>query len=175
MKYIVLIILILGMAPITIEAANPEFKQQIRAIVECNDGVDNDGDGLLDFASDPDCTSWEDISESPDLIPSPQPSPEPTPVPAPIPNPRPEPQPQPQPVPQPEPNPEIEIPIPIDYISSESIEYQLDITTPESLPAKQVDTYEDRTRLDTIFSFIMIGVLSIGLWIWDVFLNSIPK
>lgn len=175
MKYILLMMLMLGMSPIAIEAANPEFKQQIRAIVACSDGVDNDGDGLIDFDSDPDCTSWEDISESPDLIPNPQPIPEPNPVPEPIPNPRPEPQPQPKPIPQPEPNPDVNNDIPIDYISPEAIEYQIDVTPSESLPIKQADTYEDRAKLDTLFSFIMIGVLSIGLWIWDIFLNSIPK
>lgn len=31
---------------------------------ECSDGVDNDGDGKIDFGSDPDCTSAEDDSEA---------------------------------------------------------------------------------------------------------------
>ena len=33
------------------------------SVVACNDGVDNDGDGLVDFPDDPDCLSGADISE----------------------------------------------------------------------------------------------------------------
>lgn len=32
---------------------------------ECNDGIDNDGDGLVDYPDDPDCSSPLDDSESP--------------------------------------------------------------------------------------------------------------
>ena len=31
---------------------------------ECSDGVDNDGDGKIDFGSDPDCASASDDSEA---------------------------------------------------------------------------------------------------------------
>ena len=32
---------------------------------ECNDGMDNDGDGLIDFPEDPGCSSAEDDTEAP--------------------------------------------------------------------------------------------------------------
>jgi len=35
---------------------------------ECSDGVDNDGDGKIDFGSDPDCTSAEDDSEASNAV-----------------------------------------------------------------------------------------------------------
>ena len=31
---------------------------------QCNDGVDNDGDGLIDYPNDPECTDENDNSES---------------------------------------------------------------------------------------------------------------
>lgn len=34
------------------------------SLAECEDGVDNDGDGLIDFGEDPDCTSSSDDSEA---------------------------------------------------------------------------------------------------------------
>jgi hypothetical protein len=33
---------------------------------DCNDGLDNDGDELIDFPADPDCTSLDDPSEAPE-------------------------------------------------------------------------------------------------------------
>lgn len=33
-----------------------------KRVTQCNDGVDNDGDGLVDL-NDSDCTSWKDTSE----------------------------------------------------------------------------------------------------------------
>jgi hypothetical protein len=35
---------------------------------ECSDGVDNDGDGEIDFGNDPDCTSAEDDSEASNAV-----------------------------------------------------------------------------------------------------------
>jgi hypothetical protein len=60
-----------------ISAAPSNFRQQIYEITECNDGIDNDGDGGIDFASDPQCLSWEDNSELIDETPPPDPEPEP--------------------------------------------------------------------------------------------------
>lgn len=178
MKYwIIGIIMMVSIIPFYAEAVTPEFKQQIRAIVACNDGVDNDGDGLIDFASDPDCISWEDTNEFPELTPNPIPEPVPTPEPNPIPSPQPQPVPRPlpQPIPQPQPDPDIIIPPGRDVIGAEPIQYIIEANTPEIVPITQEDTYEDRVRLDNIFSLLMIGVLSFGLWIWDMFLNTIPK
>lgn len=198
MKYIVLVYIIaIGIGPIWANAANTDFKQQIRAITQCNDSIDNDGDGLLDFASDPDCISWEDNNESPEIQPIPQPEPQPNPQPQPEPKPKPNPESKPSPTPQPQPQPEeptpkpksnSEIksipqpnipeqnkPLPNDYIDTNSIQYTIETPIQESNMMKQADIYEDRVRLDSIFSVIMIGVLSIGLWLWDFFLNSIPK
>jgi hypothetical protein len=45
-------------------AKSSNFTQQIYAITECNDGIDNDGDGGIDFATDDQCVSWEDVSET---------------------------------------------------------------------------------------------------------------
>lgn len=50
-------------------ATPSNFTQEIYPITECNDGIDNDGDGGIDFATDPQCTSWTDPSEFPDPIP----------------------------------------------------------------------------------------------------------
>lgn len=32
-------------------------------LTECNDGIDNDGDGLIDYPADPGCLSLSDTSE----------------------------------------------------------------------------------------------------------------
>jgi hypothetical protein len=37
--------------------------RQIPGVPSCNDGIDNDGDGLVDFPADPGCSSPTDISE----------------------------------------------------------------------------------------------------------------
>lgn len=42
---------------------------------QCSDGVDNDGDGKIDFPDDPGCESPDDDSESPDPPPPPPPPP----------------------------------------------------------------------------------------------------
>lgn len=67
------------------------WRQEIYPITECNDGIDNDGDGAIDFGSDPDCTSWLDDSESPDPDPPEEPEPDPDPEPEPGPGPTPTP------------------------------------------------------------------------------------
>jgi hypothetical protein len=67
MKYIFVIIFIIFLYPNFLYSANTDFKQQIIGITQCNDGIDNDGDGLIDFASDPDCVSWEDNNEFSEL------------------------------------------------------------------------------------------------------------
>jgi hypothetical protein len=36
---------------------------QVIGVPECEDGIDNDGDGLIDFPADPGCTSPTDNSE----------------------------------------------------------------------------------------------------------------
>ena len=59
-------------------ATNSTFFQAIYIIGECNDGIDNDGDGLVDYASDPECTSFDDLSES--STPSPTITVTPTPI-----------------------------------------------------------------------------------------------
>ncbi|MBL8015396.1 MAG: hypothetical protein JNK26_04375 [Candidatus Doudnabacteria bacterium] len=58
--------LFIGMSllmPVSIFAGS-NFQQTINPLTECNDGVDNDGDGGIDFATDTECTSWLDDSES---------------------------------------------------------------------------------------------------------------
>lgn len=35
-------------------------------VTECNDGIDNDGDGKIDFPNDPECKSADDDSEAPE-------------------------------------------------------------------------------------------------------------
>lgn len=39
---------------------------------QCSDGVDNDGDGAIDFPADSDCSSKDDPKEGPDTIPVPE-------------------------------------------------------------------------------------------------------
>lgn len=48
------------------------------ATTQCNDGIDNDGDRLIDFPADPGCTSSADTSEN-DTVPPPPPPPPPPP------------------------------------------------------------------------------------------------
>jgi hypothetical protein len=167
MKYIVLVyIIMIGITPIWVNAASPEFRQQIKAITQCNDSIDNDGDGLLDFASDPDCVSWEDNNEFTEIQLNPQPETKPSPQPSP--NPKPESKPSQNPQPE---------TLSTDYIDIiNPIQYTIDNpSTQQSSISKQADTYDDRARLDGIFSVIMIGLLSLGLWFWDFFLNNISK
>jgi hypothetical protein len=60
--------------PLGVQAqANSNYRQEIHALTECNDGIDNDGNGTLDFGSDPNCSSWDDDTESPDVPPAPTP------------------------------------------------------------------------------------------------------
>jgi hypothetical protein len=51
---------------------------------QCSDGIDNDGDGKIDYPADPGCKSPEDDDERcpvcPPKTPTPEPTPEPTPV-----------------------------------------------------------------------------------------------
>ena len=47
-----------------ISATGSNFRQTIYPITECNDGIDNDGDGGIDFATDAQCVSWIDRSET---------------------------------------------------------------------------------------------------------------
>lgn len=53
----------------TVHASGVDFELAVSG-VECLDGVDNDGDGLVDFPDDTDCESAEDTSESNDTPPS---------------------------------------------------------------------------------------------------------
>ncbi len=46
-------------------AANPQFSLKIIYVPQCMDGRDNDGDGLIDYPADPDCTSPTDDNEGP--------------------------------------------------------------------------------------------------------------
>lgn len=68
MKYIFFVPILLLFFPISIFAAGSNFRQEIYPITQCNDGIDNDGDGFVDFAFDPDCTSWIDDNEFPDPV-----------------------------------------------------------------------------------------------------------
>ncbi|GEM_PF-2989853 len=46
-----------------IHATSSSFQQAIYPLTECNDGIDNDNNGLIDFASDTGCTSFTDTNE----------------------------------------------------------------------------------------------------------------
>jgi hypothetical protein len=70
-----------GETTTTIFSQNPSLDDTIfyvsfflnRAVLvgtECGDGVDNDGDGLIDFPADPGCTSAADATESPNPPPT---------------------------------------------------------------------------------------------------------
>ena len=75
MKQLLITILFLSFATIPIASltlfaqSSTNLQQQIYPLVQCNDGIDNDSDGLIDFAFDPECTSWVDDREEPDPIP----------------------------------------------------------------------------------------------------------
>lgn len=43
--------------------AQIRFQIAIRALPECQNGIDDEGDTLIDYPSDPDCTSPSDPSE----------------------------------------------------------------------------------------------------------------
>jgi streptogramin lyase len=47
-------------------AGNPEGWVALLSPTACNDGIDNDGDGKIDWPDDPECTSKADRSETPD-------------------------------------------------------------------------------------------------------------
>lgn len=69
MKYILFLSsIVLLFFPISIFATSSNFRQEIYPITQCNDGIDNDGDGFVDFAFDPDCSSWIDDNEFPDPV-----------------------------------------------------------------------------------------------------------
>lgn len=69
-KLIILALITFYIARFNVLASQSNFKQEIYPITECNDGIDNDGDGFIDFMSDPNCDSWLDNNESPDPPPS---------------------------------------------------------------------------------------------------------
>lgn len=66
MKILNLIIIFIFVSFLTfqVHGAGSNFQQEIYPLGECNDGIDNDGDGGIDFATDPQCTSWTDPSET---------------------------------------------------------------------------------------------------------------
>ncbi len=43
--------------------AQIRFQIAIRAVPQCQNSIDDDGDTLIDYPSDPDCTSMSDTSE----------------------------------------------------------------------------------------------------------------
>jgi CubicO group peptidase (beta-lactamase class C family) len=67
-----------GGACISIQSGTTQFTDEGRGFVEavlaavsaCSDGVDNDGDSLIDYPADPDCTSLADSSEATPVVPS---------------------------------------------------------------------------------------------------------
>jgi CubicO group peptidase (beta-lactamase class C family) len=58
---------------VSIQNGNTQFTDEARsfvtlvldAVAECSDGIDNDGDGLIDFGADPECNSLADTREIP--------------------------------------------------------------------------------------------------------------
>lgn len=65
---LVIPVIIIGFAIPSVYSANTGLHQIIIPITQCNDGIDNDHDGLVDYASDPDCTSFSDDNESPNPV-----------------------------------------------------------------------------------------------------------
>jgi len=57
-----LVVMIVGFAD---ESAfgQVRFQLAIRALPQCQNGLDDDGDTLIDYPSDPDCTGPSDTSE----------------------------------------------------------------------------------------------------------------
>lgn len=65
--FIIITISIFSIITLRVYSASvSNFQQIIYPLRQCNDGIDNDSDGFVDFASDPECSSWIDDSE--DLI-----------------------------------------------------------------------------------------------------------
>jgi hypothetical protein len=56
-----------------ISAETANFTITIVPAPQCFDGIDNDGDGFIDYPDDPNCTSYTDDSEFPDVPPPPPP------------------------------------------------------------------------------------------------------
>lgn len=54
-----------------ISSVTSNFTVTITPAPQCSDGIDNDGDGFIDYPDDPDCTSPMDDSEFPDPPPPP--------------------------------------------------------------------------------------------------------
>jgi hypothetical protein len=101
----VLLVLVFALATllVSVPAGSGQFPAPIR---ECNDGFDNDGDGLTDFPDDPGCRRPRDNSELDPIPPPPPPPPQPQPPPPPPP-----PAPVPPPVPAPQPPPPPAVPV----------------------------------------------------------------
>jgi hypothetical protein len=66
-----------------VKAETSNFRQEIYPLTQCNDGIDNDGDGGIDFATDLQCHSWVDETEDIDetFVPPAPPTPPPPPAP----------------------------------------------------------------------------------------------
>ena len=62
-QQITLLVFLLTLAfLITLVAAKPSWLSSTRAVRECRDGIDNDGDGYIDL-NDPGCANKNDLSE----------------------------------------------------------------------------------------------------------------
>lgn len=58
-------------SPKIISSETSNFQITIVPAPQCFDGIDNDGDGFIDFPDDPDCDSYTDDNEFPDTPPPP--------------------------------------------------------------------------------------------------------
>lgn len=62
------IFFITSSAQIIKSAETSRFTISIVPAPQCFDGIDNDGDGFIDYPNDPDCTSYTDDNEWPDVV-----------------------------------------------------------------------------------------------------------
>lgn len=61
---LVIVLGLIGLLAYQSQAATIMFRQTVITPAACNDGLDNDGDTLIDWPNDPDCASLEDDNES---------------------------------------------------------------------------------------------------------------
>jgi len=60
---LILIILIITVVAQSVGAVTSNFSITVNPLIQCNDGVDNDGDSFIDFPDDPECASATDNIE----------------------------------------------------------------------------------------------------------------
>jgi len=63
-KFILFLTAMLAIPSIAVGALVTNFSIEVSPLIQCNDGIDNDGDSLIDYPDDPECASATDNIEA---------------------------------------------------------------------------------------------------------------